>query len=267
MDDFGAYLAMLRLGGRPELGEMHRAHVHTIPFENLDPHQGRPVSLDVADLEHKLVGGGRGGYCFEQNLLFKTACEELGAEVDLHLARVRWRAPQGAIRPRAHLVLRVKADGASWLADVGFGAGTPLEPMPFGPGGPYIQSGWTFRIVEDEGELVLQRLDDGSWGDMYAFSSEPSPLVDIEVSNWFVSTHPQSPFVDGIIVGRRPSDGSVELLSDWSGELTMVTEVPGGSSSTPVELRDAPELLAERFGLPGFVLDARGRLTSMTVKS
>ena len=46
-----------------------------------------------------------------------------------------------------------------WLADVGFGAGTPLEPMPFRPGGPYEQSGWLFRIVEDGPELVLQRRD------------------------------------------------------------------------------------------------------------
>jgi arylamine N-acetyltransferase len=117
-------------------------------------------------------------------------------------------------------------------------------------------------VVEDDGELVLQRLDHGSWGDVYAFSPEPSPLVDIEMSNWYVSTHPNSPFVDGIIVGIRPRDGSVELLSNWSGELTLVTETPVASTSTPVDLSDAPEVLAQRFGIPGMVLGADGRLVS-----
>ena len=95
---------------------------------------------------------------------------------------------------------------------------------------------------------------------VHGFSPEPSPFVDIEVSNWYVSTHPQSPFVKGIIVSRRPADGSVELLSDWSGELTLVTETPARTTSTPVAPRDTPELLATRFGLPGFEIGTDGRL-------
>lgn len=187
----GAYLERVGLSGRPRLAELHRAHVHSIPFENLEPHRGRPDPLESDDLEHKMVEGRRGGYRFEQNLLFKSACEALGADVETYVARVRWRAPTGVLRPRTHLVLGVRAEGATWHADVGFGAGTPLEPMPFGPGGPYEQSGWTYRIVEDGPELVLQRLDGGAWCDVYGFSPEPSPFVDIEVSNWYVSTHPQ----------------------------------------------------------------------------
>ena len=48
-----------------------------------------PVSLEVEDLERKLVTERRGGYCFEQNLLLKAALEALGAEVEMFLARVR----------------------------------------------------------------------------------------------------------------------------------------------------------------------------------
>jgi N-hydroxyarylamine O-acetyltransferase len=247
--DVGAYLERIGLEERPGLRQMHRAHAHAIPFENLDPHTGRPVSLASEDLERKLVGMRRGGYCFEHNLLFKAACVALGAEVDTYLARVRWRAPAGAVRPRAHLVLGVRDGGSTWHADVGFGAGTPLEPIPFGPGGPYEQAGWTFRVVEDGAELVLQRLDGDDWGDVYAFSGTPSPIIDIEVSNWFVSTHPDSPFVKGVIVSRRPEDGSIEILSDWSGELVLVTETPQGSTSTPVARAELPDLVASRFGL------------------
>jgi N-hydroxyarylamine O-acetyltransferase len=49
------------------------AHVATITFANLDPLMGRPVELGLAALQRKLVNEGRGGYCFEQNLLFEAA--------------------------------------------------------------------------------------------------------------------------------------------------------------------------------------------------
>ena len=79
MLDLDAYLERIGLTGRPSLAQLHRAHLTSIPFENLDPHQGLPVSLEPGDLERKLVTERRGGYCFEQNLLLKAALEALGA--------------------------------------------------------------------------------------------------------------------------------------------------------------------------------------------
>ncbi|HLL92482.1 MAG TPA: arylamine N-acetyltransferase, partial [Solirubrobacteraceae bacterium] len=119
--DLDAYVRRIGLSGRPGLAAMHRAHGASIPFENLDPHGGLPVSLELADLQRKLVRERRGGYCFEHNLLLKGALEALGAEVAPMLARVKYGAPAGVVRPRTHLVLRVQADGGCWLADIGFG--------------------------------------------------------------------------------------------------------------------------------------------------
>lgn len=51
---------------------IHAAHVDLIPFEGFDPLLRRPVNLDIASLQKKLVDSRRGGYCFEQNLLFKA---------------------------------------------------------------------------------------------------------------------------------------------------------------------------------------------------
>ena len=228
MFDLDAYLHRLGLNTRPDLAELHRAHVAAIPFENLDPHNGVPVSLEVEDLQRKLVNERRGGYCFEQNLLLKAALEALGAEVDLMLARVRRGAPPRTIRPRSHLVLRVREAGRSWHADVGFGLGTLLEPLPFGPGEVHEHSGWRFRVVEDAGEFVLQTADGPDWQDLYAFVPQPAPLIDAEVGNWFASTNPRSPFVSGLIVanalrqhrhtrlaGRDPADPRRALRSTW----------------------------------------------------
>src|SRR6202012_4610144 len=99
-----------------------------------------------------------------------------------------------------HLVLRVRANGADWHADAGFGNGTLLEPIPFGPGDVHEQAGWRFRLVAEGPAHVLQTIREGEGIDVYAFVPEPVPDVDLETSNWFTSTHPRSPFVTGLIV-------------------------------------------------------------------
>jgi N-hydroxyarylamine O-acetyltransferase len=273
MLDLDAYLERIGLNGRPNIAQVHRAHLTSIPFENLDPHQGLPVSLEVQDLERKLVTQRRGGYCFEQNLLLKAALEALGAEVDMFLARMRLPKPgdtdgwvgtsfqpakPGVVRPRSHLLLRVSENGASWHADVGVARGI-LEPIPFGPGPTQEQSGWSFRVVKDGSELVLQKLAGDEWADVYGFLPQPVPLIDVETSNWWTSTHPRSLFVTGLIVGVRGDDGTAPLLCDWSG-LSLSEQTPAGTSVTPLQREAIPELLASRFSLPGFALGAGERV-------
>jgi N-hydroxyarylamine O-acetyltransferase len=260
MFDLDGYLARIGVSGRPSVSEVHRAHVTAIPFENLDPYCGIAVSLAVEDLERKLVVKRRGGYCFEQNLLLKAALEALGAEVDLFLARVRLGAKRGVTRPRTHLVLRVRDGGSEWHADVGFGLGSPLEPLPFGPGEEHTQSGWRFRIVEEDAELVLQTADGPEWVDLYGFAPAPVPQVDVETSNWFTSTHPRSPFVTGVIVSRHMPDGSRAMLRDWGDGLALKEQTPDGSTVTAVSRSALPGLLSSRFGLEGYAVNGRGDL-------
>ncbi len=259
MRGLDAYLQRIGLSGHPDVADVHRAHATSIPFENLDPQGGRAVSLEPADVEAKLVTARRGGYCFEQNLLLAEALRALGAEVDLLLARVRYGAPPDQVRPRSHLVLRVLTAGESWLADVGFGNGTLLEPLAFAPGAEALQAGWALRLTAEGRELVLQREEGGRWLDLYAFSPEPVPRVDVEVSNWFTSTHPGSPFVTGLIVAANDATGRRLTLSDW-GELALVERTPEATRRTPVSREDVPHLLAEHFELRGFALDAGGRV-------
>jgi N-hydroxyarylamine O-acetyltransferase len=259
MLDLDRYLERIGLSGRPSIAEVHRAHVTSIPFENLDPHRGVPVSLDPDDLERKLVIERRGGYCFEQNLLLLAALEALGAEVDLMLARVRVGSPPPSGRPRSHLALRVRAEGALWHADVGFGRGTLLEPIPFGPGITYEQSGWRFRVVQDDTELVLQTANGESWVELYGFVPEPAPLIDLEVSNWYTATHPRSRFVSGLMICSHHDDGSRTLLSDYDG-LVVSEQTPERTVDAAVEWDAVPGLLADRFGLRGFSLNGDARL-------
>jgi N-hydroxyarylamine O-acetyltransferase len=260
MFDFDAYLERIRLDGPSDLASIHRAHACAIPFENLDPHAGVPVSLGVDALHTKLVTSRRGGYCFEQNLLLKAALEARGAKVETLLARVRWGAPPGVLRPQGHLVLKVEIDGAVWHADVGFGGGTLLEPIPFGPGGPYEQSGWLFRVVQEGTDLVLQSEAENQWSDVYVFAPEPVPPIDLEVSNWFTCSHPASPFVTGLLISTKRQDGTRIRLSDW-GDLALVVATPNDRTVTPVERDAIPVILGEQFDLPGFALDAKRRIS------
>src|ERR1043165_2989243 len=90
----------------PPLETLRALHPHptqTIAFEDLDPLSGRPVNLDLPSLERKLVHEGRGGYCFEHNLLFSHVLHELGFAVQGLAARVVWNAPEGVIRKRSHM--------------------------------------------------------------------------------------------------------------------------------------------------------------------
>jgi N-hydroxyarylamine O-acetyltransferase len=259
MFDLDAYLARIGLSGRPTLAEVHKAHVTSIPFENLDPRRGVSVSLALEDVQRKLVGERRGGYCFEMNVLLRAALESMGADVQMMLARVRTGGDPGAVRPRTHLVLRVGFGGGDWHADVGFGLGTLLEPIPFGRGGPYEQAGWRYRVVQDGPELVLQMPDGDAWRDLYGFVPEPVPMVDVELGNWFTSTHPRSPFVTGLIVSAQRRDGSRTSLSDWNG-LALTEQTPDRTTVTPVEHASVGAMLDEQFGLRGFALASDGRL-------
>jgi N-hydroxyarylamine O-acetyltransferase len=264
MRDFDAYLERigLRAADKPGWETIHRAHVTAIPFENLDPHRGIPISLDPIDLERKLVTDRRGGYCFEHNLLLAAGLEHLGLLVEPMLARVRAGGAPRERRPTGHLVLRVTDEQSRvWHADVGFGLGTLLDPIPFGadPDTVHEQSGWRFRVLQDGAELVLQTDTPDGWSDVYGFQPQPVPRIDIEVSNWWICTNPASPFVSGLIAAINHSDGSREAIRDWTGPVIVSRATPNSAESAEQPRSAIPDTLA-RFGLPGFTLDSDGRV-------
>jgi len=204
MLDLDAYLRRIRYSGElradsSALAALHLAHASCIPFENLDILLGRPVRLDLESLQAKMVGAERGGYCFEQNLLFAAVLERVGFSVTPLAARVRYRARR--VNPRTHMLLLVACGGSSWIADVGFGLEGLLQPLPFGSVQKVRQHGRTYRIVP-EGKLhwTLQMQASGAWTDLYTFSLEPQLPADFEMANWYTSTHPDSPFVRTLIV-------------------------------------------------------------------
>jgi N-hydroxyarylamine O-acetyltransferase len=253
-----AYLARIEHHGEASLASMHRAHATSVPFENFDSSAGRPVSLEPATLEEKFVVRGRGGYCFEQNLVFMSALTSIGvSEVTPMLARVGNASSDepGALN---HLILRVVEHGETWLADVGFGGGGLLDPIPFHVGAESDQSGWRYRLAEQGAAIVLQSHLDGEWADTYYFVPQPAPMVDIEVSNWYTSTHPSSPFVTGVLAGARRAERCLAFYQ--FSEPTLVERPVGEPAVTSVvPASEVPALLADRFGIAGVTMNAAGR--------
>ena len=259
MIDIGAYLARIGLPGErhPDLGtlrELHLAHMASIPFENVDVRLRRPIALDIASLEAKLVRRRRGGYCFEQNTLFAAALRALGFEVRTLEARVR---PPGAREPlpRTHMMLAVTVEGREYLVDVGFGADGPLVPVPL-DGSPSAQPGGTYRLAEeDTGLLVLRHGWRDDWRDLYAFSLVPALPVDFEVANHFTSTHPSSTFVNRLTVQRsEPAERHILRGRNY----TVRRE--DDETVRVIEADELPTLLRERFALDISDEEARAAL-------
>ncbi|MFI8293819.1 arylamine N-acetyltransferase [Streptomyces sp. NPDC085614] len=251
--DLDAYLARIGYDGElaptsDVLRALHRAHVDTIPFENLDVALGREVALDVKSLQGKLVERRRGGYCYEQNSLFAAALERIGFRVAGRGARNRTRGE--ALLPVTHAMLVVTAGGREWLADTGFGQQGLLEPVPLRDGERVEQGGWTFGIgVEDEGIHVLRSLRPEGWKDLYAFAPQTLWPGDFTVMNHYSSSHPRSSFV-GKVVAQRPGAGVRTALIR---NLLTTTRTDGSVEERVV---GPAELIDTLSGVFGIELDA-----------
>ena len=246
--DLEAYLQRIGYFGRLQpvhevLEALHLAHATRIPFENLDILLKRPIRLDLASLQAKLVTHGRGGYCFEQNLLFSAVLQRLGFAVTQFAARVIYRNQRTL--PRTHMLLLVEVEDTIWLADVGFGLEGLLLPVPFGGGREARQFGWTYRVVEGDGEWVLQSLRNAAWTGLYSFPLAPHLAVDFEPANHYTATHPDSRFVRTLTVQLPTPEVRYRLRNR-----EFIQD--RGTTVTRRELADDDELLAvlaEEFGL------------------
>ena len=206
-----AYLSRIGYGGDryptiSTLNALAAAHPRAIPFENLDPFLGTPNQLELSALQHKLVDGGRGGYCFEQNLLLHAALVALGFVVTPLAGRVLWGAPEHAITRRSHMLLLVDVEGQRRIIDVGFGGMTLTGTLRLELDTVQQTPLEAFRLVDLDGDYALQaRIDDG-WRTTYRFDLGRQYPIDYEAPNWYLSTWPQSPFVTTLMAARSTDE-------------------------------------------------------------
>lgn len=244
--DLDAYLRRIGYSGPREatldaLRHLHARHTETLPFENLDPLLGRPVSLEASALESKLVRGGRGGYCFEHNLLFGYALRQLGFRVTWLAARVLWNMPEDALTPRSHMLLLVEVDGEPFIADVGFGAWTLTAPLRLETNVEQMTPHEPFRLVQADGGYRLQSRTGIGWRTLYRFDLEEQTLADYKMINYYLSTSPDSHFRRYVYMARPGHGRRYVLVNNQFSVHHMNGATERHLLTSPVELRAAME--------------------------
>lgn len=249
MFDIKAYLNRIGYEGTVSpssdtLRALHLAHVLTVPFENLDIHLGRSISIEPEALFQKIVLVRRGGYCFELNGLFALLLEQLGFSVTRLAARVLYGAE--GVRPRSHQVLLVRIDTGRWIADVGFGGNGLLEPLNLTINDEIQQGADRFRLIMDErGEHLLQCLVHRAWEKLYSFTLDPHLPVDYTFANYYHSHSPDSLFTQTQICTMPTLDGR-KTFTD------MVLKIRAGDKTQKIHPQTVSEyraLLRDHFGL------------------
>jgi N-hydroxyarylamine O-acetyltransferase len=259
--DLDAYFDRIQWGGstRPTyetLAGVLRAHMSSIPFENLDVLLGRPIRLDLDGLQRKLVRARRGGYCFEHGTLFGAVIEAIGFRPVRHTACVIMFTPRAAA-PRTHMFLTVPVAEGTFVVDPGFGALAPRIPVPLldsveariGP-----EAHWMAR---DGPHWILRSRTAGKESDCWLSTLEEDNPVDFEVGSHYVATHPGSPFVNRMMMRALTADGRVTVAN-------RDVNIRCGDMVEPVQLVDRSALRTLLITYFGFDLP---EVEHMTVPS
>lgn len=232
----------------PSLQAIVTGHVRSIAFENLDPLTGVEPHLDPDGLTAKLVDGGRGGWCFEQNGLLRNALSDLGYQVTGLAARVRYRRPPEAPpTPRGHMLLRVDGlpDGPH-VVDVGFGGGTPTGVLRLVADEVQETPNEPCRLTREGAAYVMESRLGDTWAPLYTFDLTPQLPADYEVTNFYLAHHPASHFRHGLMVSRAEAGVRYAL----GGPRLSIYRMDGSSEQR--DLGTVAELRAEletTFGL------------------
>lgn len=245
------YLSRIGLSGsllptRDVLFSLHKSHVFSVPFENLDIQLGKSISIDVGENYKKVVENKRGGYCFEVNSLFASLLEYVGFDVTYHGSRVWYGYNSDAgIRPRAHQILIVTVAGVEYLVDVSFGNGMIL-PLQLDTPEPQEQFGRFYRALHDSklGTRVEQRVPDG-WMLLFSFTREVCYPADYEVASFYASRNKNSIFTQKLVCTKPDERGRKIILN------REYSEVYGNERKTyQIEsVQQLLKLLKNEFGI------------------
>ncbi len=213
--NISAYLKRVGYRGplRPSvevLCRLHRKHLLSVPFENLDIDLGRPIILGNEAFYKKIVEQGRGGFCYELNGSFANLLKASGFRVSMLSARVA--KENGGFTPEFDhmaLVVRLKE---RWLADVGFG-NSFVEPKRVDRTNPQKDDREVYRITPMAGGRLVSQWDEerNLWKPQYVFRLRPRQLEEFVPRCRYQQASPNSHFRKGRMCTRLTTEGRVTL--------------------------------------------------------
>jgi len=250
-----AYLERIGYTGSRELtgstlDGLIKAHIGSVPFENLDIYEWHQVpSLEEADLYEKIVGRHRGGYCFEQNTLFGALLDALGFPV--YPIVVRLLGGPGPLRPYAHKGLIVSAEGRNWYCDVGFGGPGPKGVVEIREGEQEV-GGILFRGTMRPENFLIERLDGDVWTEVMYFAERPIEPCDFLPLNFYTAREEHSYFLTDRMLNLTLPNGS-KALTGTHFTLRENGKVTERDVTTKEELE---QLMREEYGIDVVLPDA-----------
>ncbi len=240
------YLARIGFDGAVNLDvatleRLQRAHLTAVPFENLNVFHRAGVRTDTEWSTTKIVEGGRGGWCFENNGAFGWLLEELGFTVRRLGAAVLLGGPNQVID---HLCIEVELD-QPYLVDVGFGDSF-IRPLVLNQPGEQDGGTGSFEFLNSPQGLTLTEHEDGVPAARYRFKRVAHRQSDFDSASERLSTDEsghwlQNPFATRLIDG---GPDRVTLLGD-----RLKFTRAGVVTETPVAQEDWDDLLWEWFAM------------------
>jgi len=229
------------------LERLQRAHLTAVPFENLNVFHRAGVRTDTEWSTSKIVNGGRGGWCFENNGAFAWLLESLGFSVRRLGAAVLLGGPNQLID---HLCIEVELDH-SYLVDVGFGDSF-IRPLALNQAGAQDGGTGTFEFLNSPQGLTLTEHEDGVPAARYRFKRVAHEQADFDGASERLSTDEsghwlQKPFATRLLDG---GPDRVTLLAD---RLKLIRS--GVVEETAIDPEDWDEVLWEWFAMRRPVAD------------
>lgn len=229
------------------LNQLILAHSQTIAYETLDIMLGRTPQLDLDTLQRKMIVSKRGGYCFEQNVLFRAGLRSLGYKITSLQGRFVRGIEIDAPRPAIHMLLQVELPEGAYLADVGFGNLAPTCALLMKPHVKQKTPHEAMRFIDVAGELTLQARLKRGWEHVYRVIPYPRYDAEYEIVNWYTGTHPDTPYQGNIIVARPGPNGS--RLTMYNARVTARDAEGGSRRRYLTEDSEFRDVLVGQFGL------------------
>lgn len=227
------------------LKKLQLHHVLSVPYENLDIIDGKPISLELEKIYEKVVINRRGGYCFELNCLLDGLLRELGFVTESYFARF-WRGENG-VPLRRHRVICVFLENAKYIMDVGIGSVAPRIPLILEEGIVQEYFGESYRFERDElFGWVLYELNRGEWQKYFSFTEEKQLENDFITTSFYCEKHPDSKFNKNAMVAMKTPSGRIAIDGNVykefvDRELSYIEE--------NVDSKRKNEILLEKFGI------------------
>jgi arylamine N-acetyltransferase len=239
------------------LGELVKAHMFHIPFENISKlyYQKHHGLRGLPGLELFLEGIERfhfGGTCYANNYYFFQLLANLGYQIRLCGADMS--------NPDAHMASIVNIEGREFLVDVGYAAPF-LSPLPRDLKTDYTlvlgRDRYILKPQDAKGCSRLELYRDGLLKHGYLAKPEPKKIEDFSIMDTFRET---ATFMNTLLLTRFFPDRSIVIHN-----LTVIES--HGIKSKSYALKDRNELVLaveNLFGNPqGIVKEAVGELRNL----